>query len=159
MLHLAILKLNCLLTFESFALIAAFFLIAYMKKQEMSKWLVYSSVAIAIFVFSLILCTSFNACYLKKCNENEGACNMEQGYNCYPSQMRGGAMGHCNKEMMGDDCKDGMGRGMMMEGCEHKEEGTCCDQMMKGKEHCSSMEKKVGECKTDSLSKKEMMKK
>lgn len=171
MLHLAIFKLNFLLTFESLVLIAAFFLIAYIKKQEMGKWLLYGSVAIAIFVFSMMLCTSFNACFAGKCNEKEGSCKMEQGYGHFPSYMMRGGMGHCNEGMMSGHCKMGKGRCMMMEGCgskegcEHKEggclqegENTCSSMMMDGKQ-CSSMDKKMRTCKGDTMPAKEMMKK
>jgi hypothetical protein len=55
-------RIFCLLTFETFVLVAALFLLAYTKKSELSKWLQYVAATIAVFITVLMVGTVFTCC-------------------------------------------------------------------------------------------------
>lgn len=100
-------KIFCLLSCETFVLIAALLLFAYVKKNDIGKWLQYVAAAIAIFMMVLMIGSVFTCCM--PCYQMGGSkhCMMGGGNSCTMGQ---GGMGNCG--MMGGQGNCGMMGGM-----------------------------------------------
>ncbi len=87
-------KIFCLLSCETIVLIAALFLFAYVKKNELGKWLQYAAASIAIFIMVIMIGSVFTCCM--PCYGNHGGC--------------GGSKNQCSYNKGGDDdcCKKNM---------------------------------------------------
>ncbi|MBW8051461.1 MAG: hypothetical protein FVQ77_14200 [Cytophagales bacterium] len=89
MLLFHVFKLNALFTFEFFVLICAILLLAYVNKQQLSKWYKWGAGAISVIMVLIIICTAVNAfCGCHKRYGHEG-CSAK----CYSSCCKAGWKG------------------------------------------------------------------
>lgn len=115
-------KIFALLTGETFVLIAALLLFAYVKKNEIGKWLQFGAAAVAIFMMVLMIGSVFTCCMpcyggfkgghdggkehcKMKGNDDDNCCMMNNNMGC----SKGGS-NSCPMDRMEDDCcsKGGM---------------------------------------------------
>ena len=89
MLLFNVFKLNALFTFEFFVLICSILLLAYVNKQQLSKWYKWGAGAISVIMVLIVICTAVNAfcgCYKRYGHEGCSA-------KCYSSCCKAGWKG------------------------------------------------------------------
>jgi len=114
---------------------------AYIAKQQLSKWYTYGSAAIVIFTLLLMTCTFCMACCMRHEEGKMGEWGREEGMMRHYMMMR--AMHERGCERMGECCGEERGE------CRGEEEEECCE-MKKG--HC---EKEEDECHEKAEEKKQ----
>lgn len=93
-------RINLILTVEFFVLLAALFFCAYVAKNQLSKWLRYSGIAVSVIMALIIVCTAVNSlrmrAYCRANNYTMGQmdCCMGMGPGCGP-MMKGKMKGGC----------------------------------------------------------------
>ena len=110
-------KIFCLLSCETFVLVAALLLFAYVKKNDIGKWLQYVAAGIAIFMMVLMIGSVFTCCMP-----------------CYKMGGGHGGNDHCMKGG-GGSCS--MGSGVMDNCCMMGGNGSC--NMKGGMGNCGPM--------------------
>src|SRR5687767_1456692 len=102
-------RIFALLTFESLVLIAGLFLFAWIRKNEMNKWLQYMAASITIFIAILMIGSVFTCC-MPCWGMNRGGCGSEghgmmmKDKGCMMNQKECKMDMDCSKGEMEDDC-------------------------------------------------------
>lgn len=86
----SVFKMNLILTIELFVLLFAILVKAYVEKNQLGKWLKYSTLAVGVIMALIIVCTLVNAF---RCGRMDGCC-MGMGPGCGP-MMKGKMKGGC----------------------------------------------------------------
>lgn len=117
------------MAFEALVLIASILLLAYINKNQLSKWYKFAAMAIVAFVLGLMLCSVFGACR-SNCGKGE-MCGMKKECRTEMRHMKGAV---CMRDMdRNGDC------------CEGKE--MSCEKSNKSESCCSMKDKKDVCCK------------
>ena len=122
-------KMSWLVSWEVLILIAAVFLLAYIRANDLARWIRWFAIGIIVFMVGLILCTLLTCCIY----QGKSGCGYEKGYSCclsyggaeswekggcYHGKAKsgcskswGGAEKACCKKSKGKSCKKWGGEG------------------------------------------------